>query len=273
MGAESVPRNIKAQRGDALRCKGWKQETILRMLENNLENGERSRGPHHLHVGAHRAARNWDDFDRIVATLKDLEADETLVVPVRQADRPVPQPSARAARDHGQRQRRGALGRQANCELEQKGLTITPGMTAAAWQYIGSQGILQGTYQSFVGRGADAYFGGSLRGRIILTAGCGGMGGAQPLAGKMAGAASSSSIRAARASSAASTPATSTDDRDLDEAVRLVERRRLRERRSPSVSSATWPTSTSACSRAASRPTSSPTRSPSIRSAATCPPA
>jgi urocanate hydratase len=181
-------RNIKAARGLALRCKGWQQETILRMLENNLENGER---PEDLviYMNAAKAARDWKSFDAIVATLKDLEADETLVV---QSGKPVGRFRTHAFAPRVLLANGNVCGRWAGdaamFELERKGLTVLPGMTAAAWQYIGSQGILQGTYQSFAGAG-EQFFGGSLAGRTILTAGCGGMGGAQPLAGKMAGAA------------------------------------------------------------------------------------
>ena len=140
-------------------------------------------------MSAARAARNWDAFHAIVAALKDLGADEMLVV---QSGKPIAR-----FRTHARAPRvvmaNGLLaGRWTDEEtvfrLEKAGLTITPGMTAAAWQYIGTQGILQGTWQSFAGA-AERFFGGSLAGRVILTAGCGGMGGAQPLAGKMAGAA------------------------------------------------------------------------------------
>ena len=161
---------------------------LLRLLENNLENGER---PEDLvvYMSAARAARNWDAFHGIVAALKDLAADETLLI---QSGKPIAR-----FRTHARAPRvvmaNGVLaGRWTDEEtvfrLEKAGLTITPGMTAAAWQYIGTQGILQGTYQSFASA-AERFFGGSLAGRVILTAGCGGMGGAQPLAGRMAGAA------------------------------------------------------------------------------------
>src|SRR5260221_1172998 len=180
-------RGIKAQRGNLLRCRGWRQETILRLLENNLENGE---DPENLVIyTSARAARSWDDFDRIVGALKNLDEDEPLVV---QSGRAIAK-----FRSHDRAPRvvmanGNVLGRWANDDqffkLEQQKLTVLPGMTAAAWQYIGSQGILQGTYQSFIGAG-QRFFGGDLRGRTILTAGCGGMGGAQPLAGKLAGAA------------------------------------------------------------------------------------
>ena len=182
------PRRVLAQRGLALRCKGWKQETILRMLENNLENGER---PEELivYMSAAKAARNWEAFDDIVATLKDLGNDETLVV---QSGKPIARFRTHARAPRVILANGLVVGRWTDeatiFSLEQAGLTITAGMTAAAWQYIGSQGILQGTWQSF-SSAADTYFAGSLAGRTILTCGCGGMGGAQPLAGKMAGAA------------------------------------------------------------------------------------
>jgi urocanate hydratase len=183
-----MARGIKAQRGSTLRCRGWRQESILRMLENNLENGE---DPENLviYTGA-RAARSWDDFDRIVAALKELEGDETLVC---QSGRAVAKFRSHPRAPRVVMANGNVLGRWGNpdqfFELEQKGLTAKPGMTAAAWQYIGSQGILQGTYQSFIGAAHQFFGGGDLRGRLILTAGCGGMGGAQPLAGKLAGAA------------------------------------------------------------------------------------
>jgi len=185
--SQPPPRRITAARGPVLRCRGWKQETLLRMLENNLENGER---PEELviYMSAAKAARDWEAFDRIVAALKDLGDDETLVM---QSGKPIARFRTHARAPRVIMANGLVVGRWTDektvFELERAGLTITPGMTAAAWQYIGSQGIVQGTWQSFAG--AAERFGGSLAGRAILTAGCGGMGGAQPLAGKMAGAA------------------------------------------------------------------------------------
>jgi urocanate hydratase len=182
-----MTRNIKAQRGGILRCKGWRQETILRMLENNLENAENPDGLV-VYTGA-RAARDWEAYDLIFETLLGLRDDETLII---QSGKPIFK-----CRTHDRAPRvlmanGNVLGRWADdknyYELQRRGLTFFPGMTAAAWQYIGSQGILQGTYQTFMGA-AEQHFGGDLVGRSILTAGCGGMGGAQPLAGKLAGAA------------------------------------------------------------------------------------
>lgn len=181
-----VERNIRAMRGPELRCKGWRQESILRLLENNLENAE---APEELiiYAGSPRAARDWNSYDAIVRELKRLETHQTLVV---QSGKPVgvfetgeAAPlviivngvSAGASEDEID-------------ELFAKHLLMPAGMTAGAWQYIGSQGIVQGTYESFMSA-ARQYFDGSLSGRTILTAGSGGMGGGQPLAGKLAGAA------------------------------------------------------------------------------------
>lgn len=179
---------IAAARGPVLRCKGWRQEALLRMLENVLENGE---NPQELIVYASlgKAARNWPSYHAIVRTLKELEEDETLVI---QSGKPIG-----IFKTH----RQAPLVVMANCNLvgkwatsehfyslQEKGLIIWGGLTAAAWQYIGSQGVIQGTYEIFQSI-ARMRFGGSLRGKFILTAGLGGMGGAQPLAGTMAGAA------------------------------------------------------------------------------------
>lgn len=220
--ATAERRRVVAQRGRLLRCKGWRQEVILRMLENNLENGER---PEDLvvYMSAARAARDWTSFDRIVAALKDLESDETLVV---QSGKPIARFRTHSRAPRVIMANGNVLGRWADdasmYRWEQLGLTVVPGMTAAAWQYIGSQGILQGTYQSFAGAG-DLYFGGTLQGRTILTAGCGGMSGAQPLAGKMAGAATLVvEVNRARLERRLSTGYLDTIASSLDEALALV---------------------------------------------------
>ncbi|CQR55607.1 urocanate hydratase [Paenibacillus riograndensis] len=179
---------ITAARGGALRCKGWRQEALLRMLENVLENGENQRELI-VYASLGKAARNWPSYLAIVDTLKRLEEDETLVI---QSGKPIG-----VFKTH----RQAPLVVMANCnlvgrwatsenfyELQDKGLIIWGGLTAAAWQYIGSQGVIQGTYEIFQSI-ARLHFGGNLRGRFILTAGLGGMGGAQPLAGTLAGAA------------------------------------------------------------------------------------
>jgi urocanate hydratase len=176
---------VEAFRGTELRCKGWRQESLLRLLENVLETGEK---PEELIVysAISKAARNWECYSRIVQALKDLEEDETLVM---QSGKPIG-----IFRTH----RTAPLVVMANAnivplwanmdyfyELDKKGLTMAPGYTAGDWQYIGSQGIVQGTYETF--SLASEAFGGSLKGRLVLTAGLGGMGGAQPLAVTMNG--------------------------------------------------------------------------------------
>ncbi|MDX6631289.1 MAG: urocanate hydratase [Gaiellales bacterium] len=186
--AISADRKIKAQRGSELRCKGWRQETILRMLENNLENGER---PEELiiYAGSAKAARDWESFDRIVEALKTMDDDQTLVV---QSGKPVGVFNTHRLSPIAVIANGNVVGRWANMagwqELIDAGLSMFGGMTAGAWQYIGSQGILQGTYETFMAA-ARKHFGGTLAGRFVLTAGLGGMGGAQPLAGVLAGAA------------------------------------------------------------------------------------
>ena len=177
---------IRAPRGSVLSCKGWHQEGAMRMLMNNLdpEVGER---PQDLVVygGSGKAARNWECYYRIVESLKALENDETLLV---QSGKPVG-----VFRTHSYAPRVlisnamlvPAWGNWEKFrELEELGLTMYGQMTAGSWIYIGAQGILQGTYETFAAA-ARKHFGGSLRGRLVLTAGLGGMGGAQPLAATM----------------------------------------------------------------------------------------
>ena len=250
---------VVAMRGTERRCRGWKQETILRLLENNLENGER---PEDLvvYMSAARAARDWASFDRIVAVLKDLRDDETLVV---QSGKPVARFRTHTRAPRVIMANGVVVGRWTDdktvFELERAGLTITPGMTAAAWQYIGSQGVVQGTYQSFTG--AAERFGGTLAGRSILTAGCGGMGGAQPLAGKMAGAATLVVEVNPEHCSVASPPATSTmpPPRSTRRSLGWTRCRR-RARADPSALRGTSRTSMKRSSRAAGSPMWSPIR-------------
>ncbi len=179
-------RKIRAARGNTLRCKGWRQEAILRLLENNIENGER---PEELIIysATAKAARNWGCFDRIVSALRDLEEDETLVM---QSGKPIGIFRTHRLAPRVVMANANLVGQWATADhfrdLEAKGLTMVPGYTAAAWQYIGTQGILQGTYETFAAA-ARASFGGSLMGRWVLTGGLGGMGGAQPLAVTMNG--------------------------------------------------------------------------------------
>jgi len=180
-------REVKAGRGATLRCRGWRQEAILRLLENNLENAE---DPDNLviYMSIARAARDWNSFDRIVSTLSTMREDQTFVV---QSGKPIGVFPGQVTTPLVIMANGNIVGEWSNEEnrrkLDDKGLTIMPGMTAGAWQYIGSQGILQGTYETFMAV-ARSHFGGTLAGRLLLTAGCGGMGGAQPLAGKLAGA-------------------------------------------------------------------------------------
>ncbi|KAB0571672.1 urocanate hydratase [Brucella pituitosa] len=182
-------RDVRAPRGTELNAKSWLTEAPLRMLMNNLDPDVAER-PHELVVygGIGRAARTWDDFDKIVATLKTLNEDETLLV---QSGKPVG-----VFRTHKDAPR--VLIANSNLvphwatwdhfnELDKKGLAMYGQMTAGSWIYIGAQGIVQGTYETFVEAGRQHY-NGNLKGKWILTGGLGGMGGAQPLAAVMAGA-------------------------------------------------------------------------------------
>ncbi len=175
---------IKAARGTELRCRGWRQESILRMLENNLENAEK---PDELIIygGTGKAARSWDAFRQIVDALKSLEDDETLLI---QSGKPVAvftttRDSPRVLTANAHLVPRWSTWETFH-ELESRGLTMYGQMTAGGWSYIGSQGIVQGTYETFAAC-ARQNFKGSLKGRLVLTGGMGGMGGAQPLAVKM----------------------------------------------------------------------------------------
>ena len=182
-------RVVRAPRGTALSAKSWLTEAALRMLMNNLD-AEVAERPEELVVygGIGRAARNWESFDRIVATLRRLEGDQTLLV---QSGKPVG-----VFRTHGDAPRvlianSNLVPAWANWdhfhELDRKGLMMYGQMTAGSWIYIGTQGIVQGTYETFA-EVARQHYAGSFAGRWILTAGLGGMGGAQPLAAVMAGA-------------------------------------------------------------------------------------
>ncbi|HEY9530803.1 MAG TPA: urocanate hydratase [Burkholderiales bacterium] len=185
---EMRKRSFEVTRGTALRCRGWRQEALLRMLENVLAVGE---DPDNLVVYAAlgKAARDWAAHERIVETLRTMEEGETLLV---QSGKPIGLLATH---------RQAPLVIMANCnlvgqwaraevfyELQKKNLICWGGLTAGDWQYIGSQGVIQGTYEIFA-RIAERDFGGELAGRFILTAGLGGMGGSQPLAGRMTNAA------------------------------------------------------------------------------------
>ncbi len=175
---------ITAARGPALRCKGWRQEAILRMLENNLENAEK---PDELIIygGTGKAARSWEAFHKIVKALKSLGNDETLLI---QSGKPVAVFTTHPDAPRVLIANANLVPHWSNWEkfheLEALGLTMYGQMTAGGWSYIGSQGIVQGTYETFA-ECARQHFGGSLKGRLVLTGGMGGMGGAQPLAAKM----------------------------------------------------------------------------------------
>ncbi len=179
-------RTVRAPRGTSLSCKGWHQEAALRMLMNNLD-PDVAEQPDDLVVygGTGRAARSWAAFDAIVRTLRVLENDETLLV---QSGKPVAVFRTHASAPRVLIANANLVGRWATWhhfrELERRGLMMFGQMTAGSWIYIGSQGILQGTFETF-GAVARRHFGGTLAGRTVLTAGLGGMGGAQPLAATM----------------------------------------------------------------------------------------
>jgi urocanate hydratase len=184
-----MPETIRAPHGTQLTCKGWQQEAALRMLMNNLDPDVAER-PQDLVVygGTGKAARSWEDYHAIVRELRRLENDQTLLV---QSGRPVG-----VFRTHEEAPRvlianSNLVGKWATWEhfreLEQKGLMMYGQMTAGSWIYIGSQGIVQGTFETFAAAGKKHY-GSDLTGRLVLSGGLGGMGGAQPLAATMAGA-------------------------------------------------------------------------------------
>src|SRR5438105_14455104 len=218
------PRLVRAPRGPERTCKGWIQEAALRMLMNNLD-PEVAEDPDHLVVygGSGRAARSWEAFDTLVATLRKLENDETLLV---QSGKPVG-----VIRTHDFAPRvlianSLLVPKWATWEefrrLERMGLTMYGQMTAGSWIYIGTQGILQGTYETFAAC-ARRHFGGSLAGRLVVTAGLGGMGGAQPLAATMNGAVFLGvEVNPARLERRLQTGYLDRMSRDLDEALHLV---------------------------------------------------
>jgi urocanate hydratase len=186
---KSGPRLVRAPRGAQMSCKGWQQEAPMRMLMNNLD-PDVAENPDELIVygGIGKAARNWECYDRIVETLKNLAEDETLLV---QSGKPVGVFKTHADAPRVLIANSNLVPHWATWEhfrdLDRKGLMMYGQMTAGSWIYIGSQGIVQGTYETFVEMGRQ-HFGGDLSGKWILTAGLGGMGGAQPLAATMAGA-------------------------------------------------------------------------------------
>ncbi|MGD0991846.1 MAG: urocanate hydratase [Gemmatimonadales bacterium] len=186
MATLAGPRTVRAPRGSAVSCKGWIQEAAMRMLMNNLDPDVAER-PDDLVVygGTGRACRSWEAFEAIVASLKALENDETLLVA---SGKPVGIFTTHPDAPRVLIANANLVGRWATWdvfrELEKKGLIMYGQMTAGSWIYIGTQGILQGTYETFGAVGRQ-HFGGSLKGRLVLSGGLGGMGGAQPLAATM----------------------------------------------------------------------------------------
>src|SRR5690349_5898391 len=181
---------LRAPRGTAMTCKGWQQEAAMRMLMNNLDE-EVAERPRDLVVygGTGRAARSWEAYHAIVASLKNLASDETLLV---QSGKPV---GVFKTHEYAPRvliANSNLVGHWSNWEkfneLERAGLMMYGQMTAGSWIYIGSQGIVQGTFETFAAAG-EKHFGGDLSGKLIVSGGMGGMGGAQPLAATMNGAA------------------------------------------------------------------------------------
>jgi urocanate hydratase len=219
-------RVIRAPRGQTLSAKSWLTEAPLRMLMNNLD-PDVAENPHELVVygGAGRAARDWESFDRIVAALRELEGDETLCV---QSGKPVG-----VFRTHADAPR--VLIANSNLvphwatldhfnELDRKGLMMYGQMTAGSWIYIGSQGIVQGTFETFAEL-LRRHYGGSLAGKWIVTAGLGGMGGAQPLAATMAGASLLAiECQPSRIEMRLKTGYLDAQATDLDEALAMIER-------------------------------------------------
>lgn len=225
MSATDYPGPLHAPRGSTLRCKGWPQEAALRMLMNNLDPAVAER-PEELVVygGIGKAARNWECFHALIHSLERLEGDETLLV---QSGKPVG-----VFRTHADAPRvlianSNLVPRWATWECffeyERAGLIMFGQMTAGSWMYIGTQGILQGTYETFA-EAARQHYQGDLRGRLIVTSGCGGMGGAQPLAGTMNGATVLIvEVDPARLKRRLETGYLDEVVEDLDEALRLVE--------------------------------------------------
>jgi urocanate hydratase len=228
MSDSSTRMPLRAPRGTTLTAKSWLTEAPLRMLMNNLD-PEVAERPAELVVygGIGKAARNWQCYEQIVAALRALEADETLLI---QSGKPVG-----VFRTHADAPRvlianSNLVARWADWqhfnELDRKGLMMFGQMTAGSWIYIGSQGIVQGTYETFVEMGRQ-HFGGNLTGRWILTAGLGGMGGAQPLAATMAGASMLAiECRPERIAKRLQTKYLDVEAQTLDEALAILERAR-----------------------------------------------
>lgn len=217
-------RSIRAPRGSTLTCKNWVTEAAYRMIQNNLD-AEVAENPKHLVVygGIGRAARNWECFDQILVELKQLEEDESLLI---QSGKPVGVFKTHPDAPRVLIANSNLVPQWANWEhfneLDRKGLFMYGQMTAGSWIYIGSQGIIQGTYETFVEAGRQ-HFGGDWSGRWILTAGLGGMGGAQPLAATLAGAVSLTiECQQSRIDFRLRTRYVDKQAKDLDEALDLV---------------------------------------------------
>ncbi|MCA1032595.1 urocanate hydratase [Bacillus timonensis] len=186
--SNQMKRQVKVKKGVNIECKGWEQEAALRMLYNNLDAEVAEKGEDLIvYGGIGKAARNWESFDAIVHTLRNLKNDETMLI---QSGKPVGVFKTHERAPRVLLSNSVLVPKWANWEhfheLDQKGLMMYGQMTAGSWIYIGTQGILQGTYETFAAL-ADKHFGGSLKGTLTLTAGLGGMGGAQPLAVTMNG--------------------------------------------------------------------------------------
>jgi urocanate hydratase len=225
MPASVSRRNIRAPRGNSLSARTWMTEAPIRMLMNNLD-AEVAENPDELVVygGIGRAARDWNCYDRIVETLKTLTEEETLLV---QSGKPVGVFPTHADAPRVLIANSNLVPHWATWEhfheLDRKGLAMFGQMTAGSWIYIGSQGIVQGTYETFAEMGRR-HFGGSLTGKWILTAGLGGMGGAQPLAATMAGASLLAvECRQSRIAKRVETGYVDAQAKDLDDALAMLE--------------------------------------------------
>lgn len=226
MNQEVQHTDIHAPKGNQLSCQGWVQEAAMRMLMNNLDPAV-AENPDDLVVygGIGKAARNWESYDAIIKTLKSLKNDETLLI---QSGKPVAVFKSHADAPRVLLSNSMLVPKWATWEhfheLDRAGLMMYGQMTAGSWIYIGTQGIIQGTYETFAEAGRK-HFGGSLAGRVVLTAGLGGMGGAQPLAASIAGAVSLNiEIDPIRANRRIETRYLDELYESLDEALAAVER-------------------------------------------------
>lgn len=231
-----MAREVRAPKGSQMVCKGWLQEAAYRMIQNNLDPDVAER-PEELVVygGRGKAARNWECFDKILEALKRLENDQTLLI---QSGKPVGILKTHADAPRVLLANSNLVPKWATWEhfdeLDKKGLMMYGQMTAGSWIYIGSQGIIQGTYETFVECGRR-YFANDLAGRVILTAGLGGMGGAQPLAGVFAGAVVLAvEVDQTRIDKRLQTGYVDEQARDLDHALELVRQYR-REKKARSI--------------------------------------